>query len=400
VHFEGPTQLAAGATGTFRFVIQSQSSKQIAAGLDVAASGGTFAPVMGQGEQVLSGEIMQTQPKHNDTNGTASWDFTWQVPTQGETATLFGAGISVNLNGTTSGDQSARTTYGVIILTPTPTNTPTVAPTQTSTPTATRTPTAPPTNTPTPTDTPTPTPRVVHIDIGSATGGPGGAVLMTVSLLASGQAVAGTANDIVFDPQVLSLDPASCLVNPAIGRTLVASTVQSGRTRAFIQSSRAANPIPDGPLYSCIFQIAPSTFPGKYPVANESTLAFDPEGGQLTHVAGEGGTITVFLVPVATPTNTPTATRTSTQTATVTLSRTATLTPRPTATPTPTAVEGPPGDGNCDGQLTAADLTAIVTLMGPVRPGVCPLADFNQDGVVDETDLANTIALEFISLDS
>ncbi len=54
-----------------------------------------------------------------------------------------------------------------------------------------------------------------------------------------------------------------------------------------------------------------------------------------------------------------------------------------------------PGDGNCDGRLAAADFTAIVTMLGQPATG-CGLADFNQDGVVDDTDLAAAILFEFI----
>jgi YVTN family beta-propeller protein len=61
----------------------------------------------------------------------------------------------------------------------------------------------------------------------------------------------------------------------------------------------------------------------------------------------------------------------------------------------PLPPNGLPGDGNCDGRRTAADLTAVATILGnPPHPS-CPLADFNQDGVVDEEDLANTITFEF-----
>ena len=94
--------------------------------------------------------------------------------------------------------------------------------------------------------------------------------------------------------------------------------------------------------------------------------------------------------PTTTATPSATATPTSMSIATPTLSTT------PTPSPTPTAIDGLPGDGNCDGGLTAADLTAIVKMMGLVVPGECPLADLNQDGVVDQTDLATTIQFEFI----
>src|SRR5262245_14168554 len=43
VSFSGPTTMQPGDTATFRFTVQSQSSLQVAAGLDVAASQGTLA---------------------------------------------------------------------------------------------------------------------------------------------------------------------------------------------------------------------------------------------------------------------------------------------------------------------------------------------------------------------
>ena len=49
VAFEGPATMAPGSTATFRFTISSHSASQIAAGLDVAASGGTLGLVAGTG---------------------------------------------------------------------------------------------------------------------------------------------------------------------------------------------------------------------------------------------------------------------------------------------------------------------------------------------------------------
>ena len=143
VSFEGPGQVAAGAVATFRFVVQSQQpASQIAAGLDVAASAGKLGTVSGQGEQLLGGEITHTTPKDNDANGVASWEFTWQAPAQSGTATLFGAGNSVNLNSSSFGDAAAATTLQVVVgdvSTPTPTDTPTELPTEAPTPTPTTT---------------------------------------------------------------------------------------------------------------------------------------------------------------------------------------------------------------------------------------------------------------------
>jgi cysteine-rich repeat protein len=115
-------------------------------------------------------------------------------------------------------------------------------------------------------------------------------------------------------------------------------------------------------------------------------------------------TVTRTATRSGTPTTTPTFTRTATRTVTptATTSPTGTVTPTgsqpPTATssPTPTPIEGIPGDGNCDGALTAADFTVIATMLGRAPDPVCPLADFNQDGIVDVTDLELVTLFEFI----
>jgi hypothetical protein len=143
VSFQGPDQVAAGAVATFHFVVESQApAMQVAAGLDIATSAGTLGTVSGQGEQLLGGDITHTSPQNNS-NGGASWEFTWQAPAQPGTATLFGAGNSVNLDFTSFGDAAATTTFQVVVSDgspPTPTETPTDIPTETPTPTPTSTP--------------------------------------------------------------------------------------------------------------------------------------------------------------------------------------------------------------------------------------------------------------------
>jgi len=59
-------------------------------------------------------------------------------------------------------------------------------------------------------------------------------------------------------------------------------------------------------------------------------------------------------------------------------------------------VEGLPGDADCDGRLTAADITRIVMMLGQAPDPACTLADFNEDGVIDQTDLDAAILFEFI----
>jgi hypothetical protein len=48
-------------------------------------------------------------------NAEASWEFTWQAPTQPGVYTLYGAGLSANGNGTKDGDDSNLTTLNVAV---------------------------------------------------------------------------------------------------------------------------------------------------------------------------------------------------------------------------------------------------------------------------------------------
>jgi hypothetical protein len=147
VAFDGPTTMDLGSTATFSFTVTSHSASQIAAGLDVAASGGTFGLVAGQGTRLELNEVVHSSPKANDANGQAIFEFTWQAPASAGTYTLFGAGTSVNRDSRKTGDAAARTTYDIVVgaaaPTPTPTNVPLLlTPTPTATATATEVPTA------------------------------------------------------------------------------------------------------------------------------------------------------------------------------------------------------------------------------------------------------------------
>ena len=140
----------------------------------------------------------------------------------------------------------------------------------------------------------------VHILIGTARGGPGDAVAVSVSLITSGASVAATVNDITFNTDVLSLDPSTCRVNTTIGKSLTAGALGAGTVRVFVQpANNNTSPIPDGPLYTCTFQIAPLALPGVYPLTNGNALAFSPSGTQFPSQSGGNGSITVSLIPLA-----------------------------------------------------------------------------------------------------
>ena len=88
-------------------------------------------------------------------------------------------------------------------------------------PTYTRTPTPTPSASPTPTASPTP--KIVHIDIGTAVGAPGGTVRVAVNIRSSGFGTVATGNDLNYRNDLFDLDVKGCTVNAAIRKTLVVS---------------------------------------------------------------------------------------------------------------------------------------------------------------------------------
>ena len=114
VRFEGTQRVMADALATFRFVVTSQASKQKVAGFNVAASDGMLDVAAGQSEHLEFDELTHDAPKPN-TDGEASWQFTWRAPNQPGTYTLYGSGLSANGNGTDGGDDSNFTTLNVTV---------------------------------------------------------------------------------------------------------------------------------------------------------------------------------------------------------------------------------------------------------------------------------------------
>jgi len=174
VSFLGPSVVVVGDTVTYRFEVQSMRASQVAAGFNVADTGGVLAVLPNQGEQLIAHELTHTTPKPN-TDMVADWDFAWTAPAMPGTAELFGAGNSVNLNGQTSGDRASTTTFAILVVdvpTPTPTATPLPPdPTATDTAPPTRTATATTARTATPTDPPGTTPTAgAKICIGDCDG--------------------------------------------------------------------------------------------------------------------------------------------------------------------------------------------------------------------------------------
>lgn len=170
------------------------------------------------------------------------------------------------------------------------------------TPSATLTVTAVPTQTPLPTATPLPP---ASIDVSSGSGHPGDLISVTVRLATNGHAIAGTQNDLVFDPKVriaanASGDP-DCEVNPAIdkaGSTFRFEPADCGaactRMRALVFGINA-EVIPDAPLYTCTVAIAEDAAAGVYTLEVSDPVAADPYGNAVAAI-GTDGTITVTSV--------------------------------------------------------------------------------------------------------
>jgi hypothetical protein len=101
----------------------------------------------------------------------------------------------------------------------------------------------------------------------------------------------------------------------------------------------------------------------------------------VTAFNDDGGTLQLHVVAGATGGATPT------------------LTPSVAGTPLPTRT--PPGsfagDANCDGRTTAADLTAVITLMGAGARAPCGRDDADGDGVLSAADLDAIVSLIFAS---
>jgi hypothetical protein len=143
-----------GEAATFSIVVSSRGAGQTGAGFNVAASAGTLEVLTPSDSRKLASELTHTGVKSN-TDGVASWQFTWRAPDEPGRYRLFGAGNSVNRNGTTSGDNARGDVHDVDVAVPS-TSTPTETPPPTATPPPTSTSTATPT-TPIPTPTPTST---------------------------------------------------------------------------------------------------------------------------------------------------------------------------------------------------------------------------------------------------
>jgi hypothetical protein len=101
VVINGPAELATGQTGNYTVTVQGGPA--VRAGVDIAASAGVLN-VTSSVLQKEGDELTHTSPQPFS-GGTATFSFSYTAPSTAGTITLFANGNSVNLNGSTSGDQ-------------------------------------------------------------------------------------------------------------------------------------------------------------------------------------------------------------------------------------------------------------------------------------------------------
>jgi hypothetical protein len=139
-------------------------------------------------------------------------------------------------------------------------------------------------------------------------GRPGQVVTLTATLNTSGASVAGTQNDISFDPKEVAIAAKSngkpdCAPNSQLGKEGTAfsflppgcNAAGGGCTsvRALVLSLSNTAPIPNGsPLYTCQARIAPQASPGAHTLSL-SRVGFSSPSGQAITGGGVDGAVTV-----------------------------------------------------------------------------------------------------------
>jgi hypothetical protein len=129
VSIDGPASVAVGSTNTYTLTISG--GQRAAGGLDVSTTGGSFGTIPGNFDvQVLSGEITHASTKSANNMGDVIFSFLWTAPSSAGEVTLYGAGNSVNDNGSTGGDAADTDSLAIQVSeggAPTPTDPPPTA---------------------------------------------------------------------------------------------------------------------------------------------------------------------------------------------------------------------------------------------------------------------------------
>lgn len=146
-------------------------------------------------------------------------------------------------------------------------------------------------------------PKIV---LSGATVSPGRTATVTATLQTGGAAIAGTQNDIAFDPRAVSIarkpnGKPDCRANGAIGKEGTAFNFLPQKcapgtcssVRALVLSLSNVGAIPNGSvLYTCTVEAAPGAAPGSQTL-RLSRVGFSDPGGKEISGTGVDGVVTV-----------------------------------------------------------------------------------------------------------
>ena len=144
------------------------------------------------------------------------------------------------------------------------------------------------------------------ITLSSASAGQGGTATITATLQTGGAKIAGTQNDIVFDPKSVAIvrkanGKPDCRANTALGKEGTAFNFVPAKcapgscdtVRALVLSLSNVDPIADGSvLYSCTVEVVPGASAGAKPL-KLSRVGFSDPGGKVVNGVGVDGSVTV-----------------------------------------------------------------------------------------------------------
>jgi len=141
-------------------------------------------------------------------------------------------------------------------------------------------------------------PDSVVIGAAQESGFAGGLVTVPVLLAANGRRVAATVNAVNFNRAVLRLHrnggQPDCAVNPLLGKLFSVFVPADGDSLlAQVLPEPGVDPMEDGELYRCTFEINPQAPIGSTTLEVANVAAFDPEGVELVGVIGANGAVIV-----------------------------------------------------------------------------------------------------------
>lgn len=115
VTLAGPAVVTPGQTAVYSLVIAG--GQEAGGGLDVAVEDdGGFLTAVFTDTKLLNDELTHTAPKPAAADGTVTFTFQWTAPLTAGIVTMYGAGNSVDLDGTNDGDAPNTTTLDILVI--------------------------------------------------------------------------------------------------------------------------------------------------------------------------------------------------------------------------------------------------------------------------------------------